>query len=68
MNGKMKLLFPKCPVCGGEVASKVVEKTLEGRQKKYGLNQGQGRGLPALRRAPLFSGYRKKVRGGSEET
>ncbi|HZX35607.1 MAG TPA: YgiT-type zinc finger protein [Thermodesulfobacteriota bacterium] len=26
----MKLLFPKCPVCGGEVALKVVEKLLRG--------------------------------------
>lgn len=27
---EMKLLFPKCPVCGGEVALKVVEKLLRG--------------------------------------
>ena len=26
----MKLHFPKCPVCGGEVALKVVEKLLRG--------------------------------------
>ncbi|MBI5886112.1 MAG: YgiT-type zinc finger protein [Deltaproteobacteria bacterium] len=26
----MKILFPKCPVCGGEVLSKNVEKLLRG--------------------------------------
>jgi len=27
---KMKTIFPKCPVCGGEVIEKVVEKLLRG--------------------------------------
>jgi len=53
--------FEKCPVCGGDLVEKEVEKVLRGGGQYRSL-EGLRRDLPPLRREALLAGDCEEVR------
>jgi len=58
---KETMPFEKCPVCGGDLVEKEVEKVLRGGVKYRSL-KGLRRGLFALQREALLAGDCKEIR------